>query len=71
MILMVMENKCSSIFLQSRYGVHITTVNGVEYDFNGHWECVISCSYRVIIMSILQLLIEQSMILMVMENMCS
>ena len=35
-ILMVTENMCSTMFLQSKFGVHITTVNGVEYDFNGH-----------------------------------
>ena len=40
MILMVMENICSSIFLQSKYCVHITTANGVEYDYNSHGEYV-------------------------------
>ena len=37
---MVMENMCSQIFLQSKYDVHIKTVDGVEYDFNGHGEYV-------------------------------
>ena len=37
---MVMENMCSKMFLQSKHNVHITTVDGVEYNFNGHGEYV-------------------------------
>ena len=59
------------MFLQSKYGVHITTVDGVEFDFKWSWRiCVLRCSYRVNSMSILKLPIERSMILMVILNMC-
>ena len=36
MVLMVMENMYSLLFLQSNYNVHIKTVDGIRYDFNGH-----------------------------------
>ena len=38
---MVMENMCYYIFLQSKYDVHITSVDGIDYNYNDHGEYVL------------------------------